>query len=189
MKTQIFNTKEDLIYYLAEGGKIKYVFFWGHTSKDESKVGKECFSQWYETEFTIDQNVYPTAEHYMMAEKARLFNDSKVLNSILKTRHPAEAKKLGRSVKGYDEKTWCENRFNIVIKANEAKFSQNPILGEYLINTRDRVLVEASPFDAIWGIGLDATRKDIENPGTWPGLNLLGFALMRVRERLIDHGE
>ena len=76
-------SKEELIVYLATGNNVKYLFFWGHTAKDVSEVGKECLSQWFETDFSIDSVHYPTAEHYMMAEKARLFNDTQALNKIL----------------------------------------------------------------------------------------------------------
>jgi len=91
--------KQELITYIAEGNKVKYLFFWGHTGKDPASVGKECLSQWYEVVFEIDNIQYPSAEHYMMAEKARLFNNNEALEKILSSTNPGEAKKLGRSVK------------------------------------------------------------------------------------------
>ncbi len=125
----------------------------------------------------------------MMAEKARLFNDEPVLNRILKARSPGEAKKLGRLVKGFNEEKWSEHRFDIVCRANYAKFSQNPKLKQFLINTGTKVLVEASPVDKIWGVGLAATHDHIHNPRLWKGLNLLGYALMVVREPLYNSVE
>lgn len=174
-------SKDELIRSIAEGNNVNYLFFWGHTAKNNSSVGKECLSQWYEAGFDIDGNIYPTAEHYMMAAKARLFNDHEALEKILESSQPAEAKKLGRTVKGYEDAVWKKQRFDIVVSANQAKFSQNEELKAFLINTGDRVLVEASPHDRIWGIGMEQSHADAENPAKWRGLNLLGFALMEVR--------
>jgi len=177
-------SKEELITFIAEGNEVKYLFFWGHTTKNDLVVGKECLSQWYESNFEIDGIHYPTAEHYMMAEKARLFNDSEALKKILESKHPGDAKKQGRTVKGYQDDVWKKHRFNIVVCGNQAKFSQNEKLKEFLINTNDRVLVEASPHDRVWGIGLEQTNPDAENSAKWRGLNLLGFALMKVRTEI-----
>lgn len=122
----------------------------------------------------------------MMAEKARLFKDEESLDRVLVANHPNEAKQLGRKVAGFDKKLWERQRSEIVTTGNFAKFSQNPALKEFLLNTGDRVLVEASPVDRIWGIGLAADHIDAENPYKWKGLNLLGFALMEVRNRLLQ---
>ncbi|MEP6804578.1 MAG: NADAR family protein, partial [Flavobacterium sp.] len=145
---------------------------------------KTCFSQWWLSSFEVDKVIYKTAEHWMMAKKAELFKDDKVLEKILQAKSPAEAKKFGREVKNYNETLWLAARFDIVKEGNYHKFNQNPELKEFLINTKDRVIVEASPVDAIWGIGLASDHKDIENPEKWRGLNLLGFALMEVRDEL-----
>ncbi len=177
-------TKLDLINYINEGNKAKYLFFWGHQPNKDGSIGKSCFSQWYEASFQIDGVNYLTAEHYMMAEKARLFKDNDVLAKVLAASHPGEAKKLGRQVKGFREETWVENRSLIVVKGNLAKFSQNEALKEFLLNTKERILVEASPRDRIWGIGLGQNNPDAANPYKWRGLNLLGFALMEVRNIL-----
>ena len=178
-------TKEELIEYLAEGHAVKYLHFWGHTKAKDGTVTKACLSQWYEIGFDIDAIHYPSAEHYMMAEKARLFGDIEVLEQILNSTHPGDAKKLGRKVRNYDESLWRAHRFDIVIRGNKAKFSQNEELKEYLLNTKNRVLVEASPLDKIWGIGMDANDNDAENPSKWRGLNLLGFALMVARDEML----
>ncbi len=120
----------------------------------------------------------------MMAEKARLFGDNENRQRILGAGSPGAAKAIGREVRGFRDEIWCQERFGIVVNANLAKFSQNPGLSTYLLGTRNRVLVEASPRDRIWGIGLDAKDPRAESPLQWKGLNLLGFALMGVREQL-----
>lgn len=178
-------TKETLIEFINHGNRAKYIFFWGHR-QHKSEVSKSCFSQWYESPFEFNQIVYPTAEHYMMAEKARLFEDRESLRQIIAAKNPGEAKRLGRGIQGFDDSHWVEHRLQIVIEGNLAKFGQHPALKEYLINTQNRVLVEASPQDRIWGIGLAVDHPAAENPNLWKGLNLLGFALMEVRERLIN---
>lgn len=161
------------------GWKPDYLFFWGHTGTP-GVLGKECLSQWYPARF----GEYPTAEHYMMAEKARLFDDFETLGAILKASTPAEAKALGRSVKGFEEARWQANCSEIVTKGNYLKFSQNPELGKFLLSTGSKILVEASARDAIWGIGHYEQDSRARNPLEWRGLNLLGFALMDARTRL-----
>lgn len=178
-------SKEELQEYVNEGNKVKYVFFWGHQDKDGT-VSKSCFSQWYESTFSESGIEYMTAEHYMMAEKAKLFGDNATYQKIIKATNPGEAKALGREVRGFDETKWVANRFQIVVSGNVLKFSQNPELSEFLLNTSDRVLVEASPVDKIWGIGLAVDNQKAENPNLWNGQNLLGFALMEVRDILRD---
>ncbi|UOQ54090.1 NADAR family protein [Hymenobacter cellulosivorans] len=168
---------------LAAGQSFEYFYFWGHTGKPGT-VGKECFSQWYPAVFELEGHSYPTAEHYMMAEKARLFQDETTRAAILAAKSPNDAKRLGRQIKNFDEAAWLAARFDIVVQGNAAKFSQHPALQEFLLQTASRVLVEASPVDAIWGIGLAQDHADAATPETWRGLNLLGFALMQVRYQL-----
>ena len=184
MNLNTIKTKLDLINYINQGNKVKYLFFWGHQPNYYGLIDKSCFSQWYDAAFELDGIKYQTAEHYMMAEKARLFKDDEMLAKIIAASHPGEAKKLGRQVKGFKQEVWLEHRFSIVVGGNLGKFSQQQDLKEFLLNTGDRVLVEASPRDRIWGIGLGQNNPDAENPYQWRGLNLLGFALMEVR-RLI----
>jgi ribA/ribD-fused uncharacterized protein len=176
-------SKTELIEYVNQGNKVKFVFFWGH-QMPKSVVSKTCFSQWYETGFEINGKKYHTAEHYMMAEKARLFGDLKSELNILNASSPGEAKKLGRSVKGFNEAVWLENRFSIVVAGNMAKFCQNTELKEFILETNESVLVEASPVDRIWGIGLAADDQRAMNPNLWKGENLLGFPLMEVRSKI-----
>jgi ribA/ribD-fused uncharacterized protein len=187
MTTQIphaLRSNEDLLAHLAHGGTVDYLFFWGHQVAKDGSVGKSCFSQWYEAPFTVEGIAYRTAEHFMMAGKARLFGDAATCDRIIAARTPGEAKKLGRQIDNFDEAAWREARFDIVTRGNVAKFSQNAALGAFLLGTGQQVLVEASPVDAIWGIGLTATDAAAQDPRTWQGLNLLGYALMAARDEL-----
>jgi ribA/ribD-fused uncharacterized protein len=166
------------------GEKFKFLHFWGHQPQADGSVGKSCLSQWYEAPFEADGVRYRTAEHFMMAAKACLFHDSGRLDKILNAGNPGAAKAFGREVAGFDNKTWTRHRFDAVCQANLLKFSQHPALGEFLLRTGEQVLVEASPKDRIWGIGLSASDPQADNPNCWRGSNLLGFALMSVRHRL-----
>jgi ribA/ribD-fused uncharacterized protein len=166
------------------GDTLKYIFFWGHTNKNNEAVGKFCFSQWFESPFTVDNITFKTAEHWMMAQKALLFGDKKTFEQIISCDKPAAAKELGRQIISYDEQTWNEQKFEIVKLGNIHKFNQYPNFAEYLLKTENRVLVEASPQDNIWGIGLSQDSKDIEDIYAWRGQNLLGFALMEARDFL-----
>lgn len=177
-------TKTELIDYINAGNKARYLPFWGHTPKSHNTVCKSCFSQWYDAPFKDNGVLYKTAEHYMMAQKAKLFNDQNAYQKILQCSHPKTAKSIGREIIGFSEAIWIKHRFDIVVAGNIAKFAYHPDLRVYLINTGDRVLVEASPVDAIWGIGLAADHHAVENPSQWRGLNLLGFALMQARNVL-----
>lgn len=160
-----------------------FVFFWGH-HKGKNGVSKSCFSQWYPCLFSIDGQQYNCAEQYMMAQKANVFGDEEVMNQILAETDQMTIKRLGRLVKNYDDSVWTERRFQIVVEGNLAKFSQNEDLRHFLLSTGDKILVEASPKDTIWGIGFDEFAPEATNPALWNGENLLGFALMEVRDRL-----
>jgi len=166
------------------GEQLKYIFFWGHTNKTDDPAGKYIFSQWYESPFEVDGIVYKTSEHWMMSKKALLFGDTVSSENILACQKPGEAKTLGRVVSGYDDDLWNKHKYEIVKSGNLHKFSQNAVLKEYLLNTGDRIIVEASPVDAIWGIGMAQDHQNILNPELWRGENLLGFAIMEVREEL-----
>ncbi|PIF43841.1 hypothetical protein CLU96_0757 [Chryseobacterium sp. 52] len=161
---------------------LEFLFFWGHTVKDE--ITKSCFSQWFPIQFEENGTIYKTAEHYMMAGKARLFNDQEILQQVLKSETPNEVKSLGRKVKNFDPKLWDEHKYEIVNRANLLKFSQNLKFQNFLLSTDDKILVEASPYDKIWGIGMLETDSRAQNPLLWEGENLLGFALMEVRDEL-----
>lgn len=163
---------------------LKYIFFWGHTPKQEGVVDHACFSQWFPAPFVVNGHTFKTAEHWMMAQKALLFKDQAAYARILACKSPAEAKKIGREVLDFDPDVWEAARFDIVTEGNIHKYTQHPELGTYLKGTGSRVLVEASPRDRIWGIGMSKNHADVMNVYKWQGLNLLGFALMAARDRL-----
>lgn len=175
---------ESLRQRAAQGDPFTYLYFWGHKTSADGRVTKACFSQWYPAAFTIDGVVYKTAEHWMMAAKARLFGDDESLGEILRAAEPRAAKALGRKVKNFDETLWKAEARRLVTQGNVAKFGQHPELKAFLLGTGAAVLVEASPFDRIWGIGMKADDARACDPQTWQGQNLLGFALMDVRQTL-----
>jgi ribA/ribD-fused uncharacterized protein len=179
-------TRDALIAHLASGASVDFLFFWGHTPKRADAVDASCLSQWFPCAFVIDGVTYRTAEHWMMAEKARLFRDDDALARVLACATPAEAKKHGRSVRDYDDAAWGRIRSEAVVRGNVAKFDQNPDLGAFLRSTGERILVEASPRDRVWGIGMGASNPDARDPAKWRGRNLLGFALVEARERLFS---
>lgn len=163
---------------------IEFSFFWGHKASEDGSITKSCFSQWWVAPFEVDGIIYKTAEHWMMAGKARLFNDTAILEKIIQIDTPAKAKKLGRAVKDFDPVTWDREKFNIVVTGNLYKFSQHNALKHFLLGTGNKVIVEASPMDKIWGIGMKQDNADATNPLLWKGQNLLGYALMEVRDKL-----
>ncbi|MFE2916310.1 NADAR family protein [Kitasatospora indigofera] len=177
-------SREELTALVAAGARPKYLLFWGHRPQPGGQTGPGALSQWWPSPFEVDGITYPTAEHWMMAGKARMFGDEQMVPRILKARTPAEAKALGRQVKGFDDRRWTADRFELVVAGSVAKFEQDPALRSYLLGTSQRVLVEASPVDRIWGVGLAADHADVTKPACWQGLNLLGFALMAARARL-----
>jgi len=186
----MFHTMKYDIQWLANkfdrDEKLEFIFFWGHTSSRGESIGKFIFSQWYPSPFIVDGVTYATAEHWMMAQKANLFDAHDIFSKIISSQKPGEVKALGRQIKNFDEAKWNEHKYEIVKNGSIHKFSQNKTLKDYLLNTGDKILVEASPSDAIWGVGLHQDEKQIENPHSWRGPNLLGFALMEARDFLSD---
>jgi ribA/ribD-fused uncharacterized protein len=166
-------TYKELQAFIADGGKPEYHFFW---------MGP--FSQWNRRTFTIAGIDYPTAEHWMMAEKARLFEDEIALEGIMQAAHPVAAKEFGRKVVGFNAEAWDQVCMDVVVSGNLAKFEQNPDIKYHLLETEGLVLVEASPDDRIWGIGLGTEDPLRLDPANWKGKNYLGFALMEVRKIL-----
>lgn len=162
---------------------VEIIYFWGHTPNPK-KMTKACFSQWYDVYFEIDGIRYHTTEQYMMASKARLFGDKDMLDEIMNAATPSEYKSLGRKIKGFEPTLWNEKKLDVVVEGNKAKFSQNPNLKEFILSTNDAILVEASPFDTIWGIGMDRETALNSNVDDWTGENLLGCSLMEVRDWL-----
>ena len=168
------------------GARIKYLHFWGHRPRPDGRIGASCLSQWWPSPFTVDGVEYATAEHWMMASKARLFGDEEAERGALAAASPAQAKKIGRLVRGFDNARWERERFAIVAEGSFHKFAAHPDLRMFLLGTGTRVLVEASPLDRVWGIGLAADDERAMDPARWRGPNLLGFALMAARERLLS---
>lgn len=145
---------------------------------------RSCFSQWYVAPFEADGQTYDTAEHWMMAGKAKLFDDPAMLAEILAAPDPKTAKALGRKVANFDDAVWKANCRAIVTEGNLHKFRQHPAMQEVLLETGDTIIVEAAPRDRIWGIGMGAANENACNPLKWRGQNLLGFVLMDVRAEL-----
>ncbi|ACU71836.1 conserved hypothetical protein [Catenulispora acidiphila DSM 44928] len=185
-------SRGELAAMIRAGAEPKWRLFFGHRARIPGVVDEACLSQWWPAEFRIGSITYFTAEHWMMVSKAQLFGDSDAWARVLSTRDPAVAKRAGRNACDFDETTWAAVRFGLVVAGNYAKFAQNSDLRAFLAGTAGEVLVEASPYDRVWGVGLAASHRDVRDPAAWPGLNLLGFALMRVREELMarpDHTE
>lgn len=170
--------------YLIKLGETRpeLLLFYGHKVTDP--VTETCLSQWYPCQFEVDSMKYTSAEQYMMAEKARLFGDEKIRAEILRTSDPRKCKALGRKVKNFDKAVWDKRKENIVRNGNFEKFMQNSALRSFLLSTGDKVLVEASPTDRVWGIGLGKNNPDALDPKKWRGQNLLGFILMAVRNEM-----
>lgn len=170
--------------YLLELGENRpeLLLFYGH--RVTKAVTETCLSQWYPCQFEVDGVTYTSAEQYMMAEKAKLFGDEEIRSEILCTSDPRKCKALGRKVRNFDKAVWNKEKEHIVRKGNTKKFLQNSALRSFLLSTGDKVLVEASPTDRVWGIGLGKNNPDALNPQKWRGQNLLGFALMNVRDFL-----
>lgn len=150
-----------------------YAFFWNGP-----------FSQWQPAPFEMDGVAFSCAEQAMMFFKARLFGDEETAVQILAALEPGKQKALGRQVRGFSEAVWAAERYAIVLRINYAKFSQNKGLRRKLFQTGDRLLVEASPLDGVWGVGLDAETAARTPPEDWPGQNLLGRALTEVKDQL-----
>jgi ribA/ribD-fused uncharacterized protein len=191
--------QDSLVRAVEAGARVKYLHFWGHAPRADGTVGASCLSQWWVAPFTVDGVEYATAEHWMMAAKARLFGDAEAERRAVGAAHPSQAKKAGRLVRGFDEDVWARERFGIVVEGSVHKFAAHADLREFLLGTGGRsemgvppaegcgrVLVEASPLDRVWGIGLAADAEAAADPRRWRGLNLLRFALMAARERLAD---
>jgi len=155
---------------------ISFLFFDDHQPT--------CLSQWWVAPFEVDGIVYRTAEHWMMVAKAELFHDNDTLQKILACETPEKAKELGRLIQHFDPVVWDQHKFDRVVMGSYQKFVQHAELGNYLLSTGDKVLVNASAVDRIWGIGMNGNDPSAGNPALWKGENLLGFALMEARAKL-----
>lgn len=142
------------------------------------------FSQWHPSPFVLDGVAFACAEQAMMHGKATLFGDAATAAAILAAPTPARHKALGRQVKPFDAATWVQHRERIVMAASRAKYTQQPALRAALCATAGTTLVEASPYDKIWGIGLAASDPRAADRAQWQGQNLLGQILTRLRDEL-----
>lgn len=154
-----------------------FIFFWASQSP---------FSNWYKCHFTIDGIDFSSSEQYMMYGKALLFGDQAIADAILGTRNVREQKALGRKVQHFDAETWNKNARQIVHRGCYAKFDQNPDLKAKLLATAGTTLVEASPDDRIWGIGLAEDDPRAKKRETWLGTNWLGEVLTQIREEMLS---
>lgn len=143
------------------------------------------YSQWYLRDIVINNKKFNCCEQYMMYRKALAFNDEKSAKKIMKADHPGDQKALGRAVKNFDKAKWNSICRGIVYQANWAKFTQHEDLHEELVKSHPKIIVEASPSDPIWGIGLGMDDVNIEKPTEWKGTNWLGFEIVRVRVNLL----
>lgn len=173
---------EKLISKIEEGEIFEYFHFWGH--KTNLPIDKSCLSQFYPCRFKIANQYYYFAEQYMMAQKALLFNDIEAYEKIISSWNPYDIKKYGRKVKDFDPEVWDRYKVSIVLTGNFNKFDQSEDLKNFLLSTGNKILVEASPYDRIWGVGMHENDPRINNPKEWAGKNLLGFTLTAVREEL-----
>lgn len=178
-------TQADLAEAIERGDRVDFLYFWGHEVPSDGQLTNSCLSQWYPSPFTVEGVRYATAEHWMMAEKARRFGDDAALAKILEAPTPRRAKALGRGVRHFDRAVWDAARFSVVVRGSVHKFGSSPALRDFLLGTGERVLVEASPTDRIWGIGCTKAVAEAHGLAAWRGRNLLGFALMEARARLL----
>lgn len=166
-----------------EGNSV--IPFW-KTAVNGIKEKYGCFCQWYNSNFSDSERTYSCAEQYMMYKKAMLFNDPDTAQKIMDAKYPGDMQKLGRQIANYDQETWNKYKYGIVYTGNILKFTQNKDIQNILLNTFDNILCEASPYDKIWGIGMEASDVRVQNPKQWysDAQNLLGFALMEVRDKI-----
>jgi ribA/ribD-fused uncharacterized protein len=161
--------------YMPTVTRDGFVLFWRPDS---------VFSQWHPATFVVGGRTFGCAEQFMMHGKAVLFGDAAIAEAILAAASPREHKALGRKVKGFDDARWRAAREGIVYAGSEAKFTQNPAMLAALLATAPARLVEASPMDRIWGIGMSSASPDATRPEKWRGQNLLGGILTRLRDAL-----
>lgn len=177
-------SRQKLIEQLNSGSTAEYLLFFGHQPSRDGSLARTCLSQWWQSPFTVMAEDYFCMEQYMMAQKAFIFENAEIRSQIMQSDAPKEIKALGRKVKNFREVVWNQKRHSVVLNGNFAKFFQTPALKSFLLGTQSKVLVEVSPYDTLWGIGLAQNAPRASDPRTWRGLNLLGFALMEVRDEL-----
>lgn len=145
----------------------KYFFFWGG-----------IFSNWFPSDFKVDDVEYNCGEQYMMHMKAKTFGDEETAKLIMSAHSPRVQKALGRKVKNFDSKKWDEVKYELVKRGLREKFNQNSVFNKFLLHRKDCIIVEASPEDRIWGIGYDEHEAE-HHMDNW-GENLLGKILTEL---------
>lgn len=158
----------------------QYAYFW---------EARDPFSQWHRSKFQLNEQTFSCAEQYMMYTKAVFFHDDRLAKKIMNCTDPSRIKSLGRKTEQFSEDLWVNNCLHVVKEGNKAKFNQNVELKARLIGTYPRILVEASPYDKVWGIGLKKYEPCAWNEATWEGKNLLGYILTEVRDELMYESE
>lgn len=177
---EIFDYIASIPSELESASQNKFTFFWHEYEENGYLSNWWCSDNW----FVIDDFRYSCVEQYIMAKEAKMFHDSYCYTQILKASSPKECKELGRKVSRFDERKWNAVRYNILLEGLRAKFGQNEKLKNYLLSTGDTIIAEASPYDSIFGIGITADKAKNISPDKWRGENLLGKALMQVRNEL-----
>jgi ribA/ribD-fused uncharacterized protein len=173
-------TVETLARAVADGARPNFLCFpdWGGAPP------AGWLAPWTPTPFETSAGEFGSAEQHFMHAKAMLFGDHAVADRIMRTASPGQARELGRRVRGFQEEMWIAKRIRLMEEANRDKFCALPELSAYLLSTWPAVLVQASALDTVWGSGLDLDDPFLPRPGEWPGRNLVGFSLMKVREEL-----
>lgn len=155
--------------------KDEFVFFWGGSFSNFSKVSEGV---------EYKGKIFPTSEHAFMYGKALQFKDLDIAKQLETAKTPKDAKRLGRKVKGYDDEVWSDVRYEIMKEVCLSKYTRSPYHKRQLLNTGTKELVEASPYDKVWGIGMSKDDNGVEDRRNWKGENLLGKVLMEVREEI-----
>jgi ribA/ribD-fused uncharacterized protein len=166
------------------GVQPEFLFFTEMTATQNTAAAQMMLAQWYPSSFSVEGDEYLHAAHWMMVQKAKLFDDYESATSLLTLRDDREIRSRGRKIAGFDQRRWDDNKYSIVVLGNLHKFSQHQALRAYISGTHPLVLTEANPDDRVWGIGMRENAPGATNPHLWKGLNLLGFALMEVRDNL-----
>lgn len=159
------------------------VYFYSHRTGDY-----KCFSQFYPCSFQMQYNdqefIYNCAEQHHHHQKALLFDDTETASKIMNSQGPGDQKRLGRSVKGFNQDKWLSECYEICKRCTIAKFTQNPDLLQILMSTKGRCIAEAAENDPVWGIGMSAASSRARVK--WRGKNLLGKVLMDVRDNVFS---
>jgi ribA/ribD-fused uncharacterized protein len=172
---------------LCDGGiQPSFLFFSTRYDATTQANAHMVLSQWYPSPFQVMGQEYAHAAHWMMIQKAKFFGDRRALSDLLSGTDNLEIANRGRNIEGFEAEMWDKVKYDIVLQGNLHKFSQHKSLRAYISDTHPLVLTEANPNDPVWGIGMRENAPGANDPHCWNGLNLLGFALMEVRDILED---